>query len=80
MSVSLLLSNVSVTGSNVIYNPNLTGIGGVNVIQSGSTVLFSGHSGDVTQAQLTSASGALQTQISLDLTQAQVLSRVYCHA
>lgn len=42
MSVSLLTSNLKVTGSNILYAPNLTGIGGTLVLQSGQFVLISG--------------------------------------
>ena len=59
-------SSVLVSGSRPLALANLTGIGGVTVTQSGSFVFFSGSagSGDVTQAQLVSASGALVSQIS----------------
>lgn len=70
MSVSQLLSNVRVSGSNVIYNANLTGIGGTQVFVSGQYVVVSGitgggggGAGDVTYSQLLGASGALQNQI-----------------
>lgn len=51
------LSAVKVTGSNVINQPNFSGIGGTQVIRSGDFVLISGGAGgagDVTSAQLTS--------------------------
>lgn len=62
MSLSLLVSNVYVTGSNLVYQANLSGIGGTQVIRSGNYVLISGGAGgggagDVTQAQLNSLSG-----------------------
>ncbi len=77
MSVSLLISNVQVTGSQVIYDANFRGIGGTLVLYSGSNILISGGAGgggagDVTQAQLdslsgftTGVSGYLQDQISM---------------
>jgi hypothetical protein len=58
MSVSLLVSNVQVTGSSVIYNANFSGIGGTLVIRSGNNVLVSGGAGGtVNQAQINSLSG-----------------------
>lgn len=59
MSLSLLLSNVQVTGSALIYQANFSGIGGTKVFQSGSYILVSGGAGggSVTQAQLNSLSG-----------------------
>lgn len=78
MSLSLLISNVKVTGSNVVYNANFTGIGGAQVFISGNQIFISGGAGGtvgtgggITQGQLdalsgftTGISGALQTQIS----------------
>lgn len=43
MSVSVLSSNVRVTGSPVIYLPNFIGLGGIQVFLSGTTVFFSGE-------------------------------------
>lgn len=67
MSISLLQSNLRVTGSNIIFAPNLSGIGGTQILRSGNFVLISGGAGggagDVTYAELTGASGALQYQI-----------------
>lgn len=59
MSVSLLQSNLKVTGSNIMFAPNLSGIGGTQVIQSGNFVLFSGAGGGggISQIQLDSVSG-----------------------
>lgn len=45
MSVSLLQSNLRVTGSTTIYSPNLSGIGGVTLFRSGDFVLISGAVG-----------------------------------
>jgi hypothetical protein len=45
MSVSLLVSNVKVTGSNIIYNADLTGIGGAQVFSSGNKIFISGGAG-----------------------------------
>lgn len=42
MSVSLLQSNLKVTGSTTIYSPNLSGIGGTIILRSGDFVLISG--------------------------------------
>ena len=78
MSLSLLISNVKVTGSNVLYSANFTGIGGAQVFVSGNQIFISGGAGGtagtgggITQGQLdalsgftTGISGALQTQIS----------------
>lgn len=43
--LSILNSMVRVSGSNIIYLPNFTGIGGAQVILSGQTVLISGGAG-----------------------------------
>lgn len=81
MSLSVLVTNLHVTGSTLIYNANLSGIGSVQVSRSGDYILISGAAGtggggsvtgDVTQGQLdalsgftTGMSGALQNQISM---------------
>lgn len=75
MSVSLLVSEVFVTGSPLIYTANFMGIGGTVVLYSGNNILISGGAGGggtVTQGQLdslsgftTGMSGALQNQISM---------------
>lgn len=75
MSVSLLVSNVQVTGSALIYQANFSGIGGTQVVRSGNYVLVSGGAGgggSVTQGQLdslsgftTGMSGYLQSQITM---------------
>ena len=73
MSVSILTSNIQITGSAMVYLANFTGIGGVQVIESGNQIFISGGAGagTVTQPQLdalsgftTGVSGYLQGQIS----------------
>ncbi len=79
MSLSVLVTNLSVTGSTLIYNANLTGIGSVQVYRSGDYIYFSGAAGTggggsvtggITQGQLdalsgfvTGVSGSLHDQI-----------------
>jgi hypothetical protein len=53
-----LLSAISVTGSNIINYANLTGIGGLQVSQSGNIVLFSGGAGSTTNNYYTLNSGS----------------------
>lgn len=84
MSLSVLLSNVKVTGSNLIYSADFTGIGGANVFVSGNQIFVSGGAGGggggtVTQGQLdalsgytTGVSGGLQAQIAAGGTQVRV--------
>ncbi len=42
MSVSVLASLVKATGSNIIYQPDFTGIGGTIVLRSGDNIIISG--------------------------------------
>jgi hypothetical protein len=47
MSVSVLVSNVTVTGSSLITRANFTGIGGTEVFRSGDYILVSGGGGGI---------------------------------
>jgi mucin-19 len=73
------LSAVKVTGSNVVNAPNFSGIGGTQVILSGSMVLISGGgagAGDVTLAQLNSLSGWAASANNLTQTGATLISLI----
>lgn len=61
MSVSLLVSNVKVTGSNIIYNADLTGIGGTQVFTSGNKIFISGGAGGTGSSGPVNLSGYITT-------------------